>query len=172
MVGICVEDSSSNSIPEQWLVDSSSSTDGFSLSPRLYILEIGDAGLAKTDNGFQSGMVDSSLLYDLADVLSRTFSQQAVKCRSAQSEAQEHLDYITGIAGSWRLGDTSIYSSFSPRGCLCRLICRSSSCWSLGCRSCSSLVSFEEDCSLGLSVEWDVCAVRHYSHVALLLLDN
>lgn len=83
-----LEDSSTIPFPEQWLVATSSNPHGGGLFSWVCTLEVGVTWIAKTPYGFQNWMVDSSLLHHLADVLSRTFSQQVMRYRGeAQNEA-------------------------------------------------------------------------------------
>ena len=79
--GFNFEDFSTISLPKRWLVASSSNPHGGGLFSWLRNLEVGEFLLAKTFHGFQNWMVDSSLFCYLADVLSRTFSQQVMRYR-------------------------------------------------------------------------------------------
>lgn len=78
--GFSFEDFSTIPFPEQRLVATSSNPYGSGLFSWVCTLEVGGTWLAKTPYGFQNGMVDSSLLHYLANVLSWTFSQQVMKC--------------------------------------------------------------------------------------------
>jgi hypothetical protein len=55
---------------------------------------------------------------------------------------------------------------------LARAILCPRSCWSLGYSRCFGFVFVKEDCSLGLSVEWDVRTARHDSHAAFSILSK